>query len=462
MYLVESCIRSANQASRNRRHSFLPQRLQAVEQRVAAGDIEGLLEGGEAVPEELAQRILRADMTRLASGQHESAEPRTSAAGSEQTSEPSSGVQRNSSSAAAQSAAAGTASGNGSGAPRTSSAAVTVSVAASAPAQQRGSGAERPAAGGDTDLDVFVAKLTLEALAQQREAAARSLEAGVWPLGGNDGGGAAADPDEPALLDWQSELKLIQRTGETSERRRARLAAERAAAAYAASATHEVAADARRSGNVVDHSVHSLPRPPEDLSFLRTSKTTSTAEVVASVAADSSDGLRTQAGAQELDVIDLIAAGGGYEGSSAAANDAWLDDEADNGAGLEDVTPQSSAAEEAEVLTDRGGATFGATPADSERSRADDEPWAGISEGRRAAIPVPWQRPGHERVIGQTVGASPWQPTGGDPGWRAMAARLEAELEQRSSAAVGQQPAAAGEPPPPRSGSRGCRAYSVL
>ena len=437
--------------SLGRRHTLCV-RLQAVEQRLAEGDIEGLLTGSEAVPDELAQRILQADAARVAaSGQRRAAQPSSTTANTQHVPDPNtaplslaqtpdSTAQSASSSATAYAAAVEGPPVSGSAALEVPSVAATVSATEVAPAQQHGSASERrPVVSGDTDRDVFVAKLTLEALAKQREAAAQSLEARVWPITDDDGGSGAAswdDTDLAAPMDWQSELELIKRTGETWERRRARVGAERAAAAYAAAssslrtATHLLGSTAGS-----DSSAESVSQLSIDHSD------TGTAEVTVSQA-----GTRVE----ELDVIDLIAAGSGYQVGGTAGGDAWLDDESDDDVGLVDVTVEPSVTDWSLTELDQREGLDSAVQAESEQTRADGEPWADFSNAEQQSMTMPWQRPGHERYVGQSVKASPWQPTSSSSSWRAMAARLEAELEERSAASRRQR-APATEPLPPRS-----------
>ena len=183
--------------------------------------------------DELSQRILQADAARSRSAQGQQAMPSavnhgqaTPSMSSSQQS-PKTGHSFSFSKAAAAVSAAESRSAGIGRTDQTASPSKAASTAADMPvAEAQAPKAAPPMPTGDTDLDVFVAKLTLQALEQQRQAAGRSLEADVWPVGAEP----PVPEEDPPRMDWQAELDLIRRTGETWERRRARLAAERAAA----------------------------------------------------------------------------------------------------------------------------------------------------------------------------------------------------------------------------------------
>ncbi len=352
--------------------------------------MEALLQGSEAVSDELSRRILEADAARTGSSAHsQQAEPSETSGGratpsgaveppdSQPSSKPSRGFSfRKAVAAVSEAAREPSADASISERVVASDSAATAAADVAVPLKSAPVMAAPAAASGDTDLDVFVAKLTLEALEQQRQAASRSLESDVWPVGAKP----ADNPEDPPRLDWQSELDLIKRTGETWERRRARMAAERAAAASGRSS------DAGLAEATVSHGSIGASELPGRTSSTEASTAGSTdavrmpgpaQEIAMHDVAGRADGVTSQpAGrAENLDIIDLIAAGGSYEASGCARENAWLDadDESDDDTVI-DVTAQSSTA--GDVLTDASHTDSGSDrrAVDRAQTHSDDEP----------------------------------------------------------------------------------------
>jgi len=376
--------------------------------------VEALLQGSEAVSDELSQRILGANAARTgSSAQSPQAEPSETSGGratprgageppdSQASSKRSHGFSFVKAAAAVSAAASKPSAGAG-----TSDSAAASSNAAKAAADMAITAQTVPVAApaapsGDTDLDVFVAKLTLEALEQQRQAAGRSLESDVWPVGAEP----VNNPDDPPRLDWQAELDLIKRTGETWERRRARMAAERAAA-EASRLSDAGSSEATVShGSIGSSELHGRTSSTEASTAGSTNAVRMPGpaqETAMHDVAVSADGVSSQSAgpAEDLDIIDMIAAGGRYEASGSARENAWLDadDESDDDTVI-DVTAQSSTA--GDVLTDASHTDSGSDrqaddpaqthsdqePEPSSPSSGEDDrglPWGGDGAARRS------------------------------------------------------------------------------
>ena len=383
---------------------------QAVEQKLQEGDVEALLAGSEAVSDELSRRILEAESVRTgAAAQSPQAEPSETSGGRAPTSsagEPDGQASSKPSrkfnlrkAAAAVFAAASEPGASRSDQATASSDAATAAANLAVPTQTAPSVAAPAAPSGDTDLDVFVAKLTMQALEQQRQAAGRSLESDVWPVGAEP----ADDPDDPPRLDWQSELDLIKRTGETWERRRARMAAERAAAASGRSS------DAGTLQATIPHGSIDASEGRVRTSSTEASATGSVGAVRMPESAQENtmhDLAGRQAGVssqtagpvEELDIIDMIAAGGGNEASSGGSHNAWLDgdDDSDDDTVI-DVTAQSSTA--GDVLTDASHTDSGSERRadDSAQTQSDHEPGSSSPSSGEDDGGLPWGGDGGAR-----------------------------------------------------------------
>ena len=365
--------------------------------------MEALLQGSKVVSDELSRRILGAESARPASAESPQAELSETCSGqatpsfagepdSRPPSKPSHGFSFRKAAAAVSAASIKPSAGL-----HLVDEAVASTDAASAPADLPAAEAQTPVAApaapsGDTDLDVFVAKLTLQALEQQREVTGRSLESDVWPVGS----GGADDPADPPRLDWQSELDLIKRTGETWERRRARMAAERAAAAAGRPS------DAGPSEASVSHASTKASEPLVWSSGTQTSTPGSadTAQTPGSAQEhsahdrmDSADSVSDPAAGptEELDIIDMIAAGGGYKAGSSVSENAWLDgdDESDNDT-VTDVRAQSSAVDD--VLVDASHSDPGSDRRhdDAAQTLSDHEPEPSPPSSSEPSRRLPW------------------------------------------------------------------------
>ena len=395
--------------------------------------MEALLRGSEAVSDELSQRILQADAAaRSGSARRSQATPgETGSAGTMQSgtgeppdrqpsSRPSHGFSFRKA-AAAVSAASGNASAGASTADRAAASGDTAAAPASAavPAQAALVTGAPGTLSGDTDLDVFVAKLTLQALEQQRQAAKRSLESDVWPVGAEP-----VDAADPPRLDWQSELDLIKRTGETWERRRARMAAERAAAASgcpsdASPADNTVSRGSTDASKAPGRSPRTEASPIASADAVRMSDPAQ--ESAARYRTGSADAVSSHpAGpAEDLDIIDMIAAGGRYEAGSSASENAWLDggDDSDDDTVI-DVTARSSAADD--VPADSSPAGFGNDlhANDAARTHSADEAVPSSSTGGNDDTGLPWGSDGRAQRSQQVLQSCTWSSRGSIPAHR--------------------------------------------
>lgn len=263
----------------------------------------------------------------------------------------------------------------------------------------------------DTDLDVFTARLTFQALALQREAAELSLEGGADPVS------LTGKPSGYQPLDWQSEMAMIEATGETSStRRRAQEEAESTAAAVAAA----------------DEATAAAEQEITRIAAAREESQTS-AEAVAAKASLEVD----------LALIDLIAGGGAFEAGPpldmvSAAQESPVES-------IQSPPSPAPSTEEEEAPSSsqprsapRSPWSKPSTPPIAEKELLEAESTSSGSNGSDSSTPQSEERETATAGVGSGLpaGPSPWDaaPVGGARGLSAlsMMQRLEAEIEGRS------------------------------